>query len=242
MKTVKKISIVDSIVEQLLEAIRSKQFSPGEKIPPERELTVALGVSRTALREAVKRLESLGVLSVRQGNGTYVNNSAEQRERVFRQEMQTLFSIGDVNIRDFVEARVLLESKAVALAAERATDEELDRLAHLQNCMEKNLDNREEFLQYDMEFHRYLLKISRNPVLLRFAWSIEDLLREQIKRSVTTHENLKDAFDAHVQIVKELRLRNPVRAEQALQNHLDKISVRLLSAVLSRTRAEESRR
>lgn len=239
MKTVKRVSIVDSIVEQLLEAIRLKQFSPGDKIPPERELAIALGVSRTALREAVKRLESLGVLTVRQGDGTYVNNSADQRERVFRQEMQTLFSIGDVNVRDFVEARLLIESKAVALAAERCTDEELAQLEELQKLMEKNLENREEFLRYDMEFHRFLLRISGNPVLLRFAWSIEDLLREQIRRSVTTHENLQDACEAHVHIVKALRAKNPLKAEQALRNHLDKIAVRLLSAVLNRTRSEE---
>ena len=236
---VRRVSIVDSVVEQLLEAIRSKRFVPGSRIPSERELTAALGVSRTALREAIKRMESLGVLSVRQGDGTYVNDSAEHREKVFRQEMYTLFSLGDVDIRDFVEARALIESKAAALAAERATDEELDHLSYLQSCMESSLGSREDFLQYDLEFHRYLLKISKNPILLRFAWSIEDLLREQIKRSVVTHENLRDAYDAHVQIVHELRSRNPRKAELALLNHLDKISVRLLSVAFSRTQAEK---
>lgn len=239
MKTVKKVSIVDSVAEQLMEAIRLKQFAPGEKIPPERELTVILGVSRTALREAVKRLESIGLLSVRQGDGTYVNSSAKQREQVFRHEMKALFSIGDIHLKDFVEARILLESKAVALAAERRTDEDLENLDKIQMLMKKNLKNREDFLRYDMEFHKHLIAMSKNPVLLRFFLSIKDLFIEQTLRSVMTHENLKVIFEAHMEIIKEIRTGNPQEAKQALIHHLENIPTRLLSAVLKRTRSDE---
>lgn len=232
MKAVKKISIVDSIAEQLMEAIRIKQFAPGEKIPPERELTVVLGVSRTALREAVKRLESIGLLSVRQGKGTYVNENAEQKEQAFRNKLRTLFSIGDVNIGDLVEARILLETKAVALAAERRSEEDLRHLEELQELMEKTMGNRSEFLRYDIKFHNYIIKISQNPVLLRFALSIEDLLFEQTLRSVMTNENLKDVLKAHTKITKEIKAQNPQKAERTLKNHLEKIPTRLISGTL----------
>lgn len=233
MKAVKKISIVDSIAEQLMEAIRIKQFAPGEKIPPERELTVILGVSRTALREAIKRLESIGLLSVRQGNGTYVNDNADEKERAFRHEMNALFSIGDINIRDLVEARILLETKAVALAAERRSNEDLEHLEEIQGHMEQTLDNRGEFLRYDMDFHKYIIRISQNPVLLRFALSIEDLLLEQTIRSVMTNENLQDALQAHMDITKEIKAQNPQKAEETLKKHLEKIPTRLISGTIN---------
>ena len=239
MQTIKRISLVDSIVEHILQAVREKRFLPGEKIPPERELTISLGVSRTALREAIKRLESLGILSVRQGDGTYVRSGAENKEQAFRRGMRDLFSIGDIHMRDFLEARELIESKAVALAAERATDEELRRLEYLQECLENSMNDREQFLRYDIEFHRYLMEISRNPILLRFSWCVNNLLSEQIKRSVTTHENLQSALEAHSEIVKAVCSRNPARAEEALKYHLKRISVLLLSAVLNRTKSED---
>jgi len=242
MQTIKRISLVDSVVEHILQSIQNKRFLPGDKIPPERELTVALGVSRTALREAIKRLESLGVLTVRQGDGTYVRADAGNKEQAFRQGMRDLFSMGDIHMRDFLEARELIESKAVVLAAERATDEELRRLEHLQECMEKSVDDRERFLRYDIDFHRFLMELSRNPILLRFSWSIDDLLNEQIKRSVTTHENLQSALEAHSEIVDAVCSRNPARAEQALRSHLKKISTLLLNAVLNRTKSEDERK
>jgi GntR family transcriptional repressor for pyruvate dehydrogenase complex len=235
MKTVKRVSIVDSIAEQLMDAIHSKQFPAGSKIPPERELTVMLGVSRTALREAVKQLESLGILSVRQGDGTYVNSNAEQQERMFRSEMKSLFSIGNISMRDFVEARVTLEAKAASLAV-NAPEKELDHLSSFIETMENSLDDRAGFSDCDINFHKYIIKLSGNPVLFRFAWSIEDLLVEQIKRSIETHEHLHASLDSHIAIVEALLSKDAARAEQAVRNHLNRVPACLVSAVLKKTR------
>ena len=235
MKLIKKISIVDSIVEQLLEAIRSGQLKSGEKIPSERQLTVTLGVSRTALREAIKRLESLGVLTVRQGDGTYLNDRAEQQEKMIRQEIQNLFSLGDVGINDFVDGRILIESRAAALATERATDEELLALESLKNQMESNITSPETYVRLDLEFHRSLIKMAHNPVLLRFAWAIEDLMSEQVRRSVLTQETLAASQKAHVEVVEALKSRNPKSAEKSIANHLQKIPTRFISAALNRS-------
>lgn len=231
MDSIKKISVVDAVMEQILSCVRLGQFVEGERIPSERELTTMLQVSRTALREAIKRLQSMGILTVRHGDGTYLESCARQNELLFREKLKTLFELGEVGIQDFVHARLMLENNAVRLAVERADEEDFDRLEVINKKALENISKPNVFAQCDINFHQTLCEISRNPVLIRFTLSIMDLLTEQIHRSIFNHCNLAQPFRHHQQIIDALRTRNTRLALKSVENHLKRITTQLALAV-----------
>jgi DNA-binding transcriptional regulator YhcF (GntR family) len=114
LEAVRRVRTVDVVSQRLLSAIARGEFQPGTRLPPERELASVLQVSRNMLREAVRQLETMGVIVVRQGNGTYV---AEAADGFTARNPLELLALADTNVLDLMEARQAIEIKAASLAA-----------------------------------------------------------------------------------------------------------------------------
>ena len=124
----KQQSVAEAISAEILDLLRQKELKPGDKLPPERDLAEMLGVSRPSLREALRALSIMKVVEVRQGDGTYV--SAFKPEELV-EHLEFVFMLDDSTMLQLFEARKIVETGNVALAAERISDEEIAALARL---------------------------------------------------------------------------------------------------------------
>src|SRR5271166_2238714 len=165
-------SVVDAVADRLRGEILSGRLRPGTRLPSERELSLALGVNRITLRASLARLEALGLLTTRHGAGTIV---ASWRERAGLEMLGTLvkgLKLADPAwhelVRSSLELRRVLASEAVALAAERHTEEDIDAIATCAQVLCEHVDDPIAFARADLAFMRAVCKAARNVGLELF--------------------------------------------------------------------------
>src|SRR5579864_895254 len=159
-------SVVDAVADRLRGEILAGRLRPGTRLPSERELSLALGVNRLTLRASLARLEALGLIATRHGAGTVV---ASWRERAGLEMLGTLvrgLKLADPAWHDLVrstlEIRRILAAEAVALAAERHTEEDIGAIAACAQVMREHVDDPVAFARVDLAFMRAVCKASRN--------------------------------------------------------------------------------
>lgn len=208
--SLRRAPLVESICERLLADHRQSDW-----LPPERQLAVELGVSRPALREAIKRLENQGLLAARHGVGVQV---VDQPEAPIQAVLERALPSPTERIRQFTAARQLVEPELAALAAIRLTKGPGDRLASIHDrfCAAADLD---AALVADLEFHRALASLSGNRVLELMIASMAPL--ETDSRRVTLGQvGLAQARRQHGRILAAVLARDPDTARRAMETHL----------------------
>jgi GntR family transcriptional repressor for pyruvate dehydrogenase complex len=179
---VARSSVVDAVADRLRNEILAGRIAPGSRLPSERELSLALGVNRLTLRAALARLEAMGLVSTRHGSGTEV---VPWRERAGLEALTMVMSSLEMEdpawnelLASLLEVRRVLVSEAVALAAERHTEEDLDSLRTLTAKQPENLGNALEFARGDLAIQRVIVRAARNVgfelILNTFARFPED--------------------------------------------------------------------
>ncbi len=217
MENKKKSSVVATVVDAMLKAIDDGRFVPGKKIPTERALTKEFGVSRTALREAFQKLEQLGKLTIRQGDGTYLNPPE------ISQKISLALALNNISISQYIEVRELLEYMAIPLVIERATTEDLDNLARILETQEENIDNNQAFAQLDIDFHHALMAMTKNTVLQQ-CWSVTSpALSEQMKRICFVHGMKQRAFRHHQRLLAHIARGECQKAQAQIRQHFASI-------------------
>ncbi len=180
MDMISKQRSSEQIVDYILEQLAERKLLPGERLPSERDFAKLLGVSRIPLREAISALSLLGIVSTRQGSGTYIK---EYEPNMLSKAMYMYSALDAVSMVDLFEVRAFIEAEAARLAAERATDDDILRLREaLKDCdgivSEEALANDENatFLVFN-EFHRHIVLCARNRFLQQMTDSIRLLAR-----------------------------------------------------------------
>jgi len=217
--TVKRVSAADETFRALHDMIMSGRLKPGEKLPPQDKLARQFGVSRNTVREAMNKLTVMGLLSVRQGVGTLINITSPS---AYMASLSDHLLLQPSTVRDFMEARVIIEVANVHLAVIRA-DREV--IAELEINVRKQRDalrkgDVEAFISLDVEFHTMLAKASGNKVLIRFLETVTDLLGKFIKEVVLLPRAVQNAFGFHNQILKLIRSKNTEGAKLKIIEHL----------------------
>ncbi|MHA2890478.1 FadR/GntR family transcriptional regulator [Bacillus cereus] len=222
MQKPKRTSLVDQVVEQVQFYIESHTWPIGTKLPSEQELVEKLGVSRNTIREAMKALVHIGLLEVKQGDGTYVRNSTGFNisfQRRLKKE----------KIEEILEVRYALEMQATKLAVMKRTDKDIQLL---QECLRKrNLARKEGkdialFIQKDAEFHMAVVGASHNQILVDLYKSILESIRESIGGLMgnisqpNTQKDVSHDIYVHYDIVKAIITQDMNRAEKAVHRHL----------------------
>ncbi len=216
---IKRLSAADEVFKALHEWILTGRLKPGDRLPSQDELAERFAVSRNTLREAVNKLAALGLLEVRQGVGTVVRVHSPLD---YVSSLSDHLLLDNATGREFLEARVIMETAAVRLAARRLDPAELERLRELARSQtaamaEGDIDL---FSQLDAEFHLELAKLSRNRVLVKFLETAWDLLRRFILEVAMLPGAIQDAHSFHTAIIAALEERAADRAEEALMEHL----------------------
>ncbi|NMB24286.1 MAG: FadR family transcriptional regulator [Firmicutes bacterium] len=203
-----------------MKQIASGELKAGDRLPPQSELAAQLGVSRTALREAVRSLSLMGLLSVNQGDGTFVSQVVPG---LFVQPLSFMLLMDNTHILEVVEARAIIEVKTSRLCAIRATDEELEALGAIAKDMASCLDSLERFSQLDLDFHVQIARGTHNSVLVAVIETIQSPLLGQVERVQGLPGAAERAMDYHMGLVKALQRRDAKAASTMMLEHLDDV-------------------
>ena len=212
--------LYERVVEKVLELISSGAWKPGFRLPPERELSEAFGVSRTVVREAVKALEARGVLESSTGSGVSVRLADFN---MVSQSLQTYMQLSkqvDFEIR-LNEVRQVLEVEMVALAANRITPEQRKQLRQICKEMRVGSNNSKEMAELDFRLHVTLAEATQNELFKVLLAPVINQLRNQI---ILTWEDfprpVNVVLDQHEAIVTSVENGDAEAARQAMAKHL----------------------
>jgi GntR family transcriptional repressor for pyruvate dehydrogenase complex len=206
------------ISRQLVEAILSGQYKPGDQLPPERELAVMFETSRVAVRDALGALIAKGILSSRQGSGTTVNQ-VEQWSTLDPEIL--VLRDGDSTFDQLQEVRRIIEPELCALAAQRITQEEIEALRPLSDL--PLTDTIDQHVERDTNFHLMIARITKNTVLQIVLSSISDLLKEGRRRSFHVPGELADAREWHKKIFSAIEKHDVEGARRAMIEHMGQV-------------------
>ncbi len=218
---VQSSKVFEQIVEQIERRILSGELHNGDRLPSERELGEQFHVSRTAVREAMKTLAQKGLVDMRPGRGTIVIDGTS---RAVKRSLGLMLSVGQENgSQNLVEVREILEPEIAALAAARATEEEIAAMRKAVEVMDGNLTNANAYIVADNDFHRALARGTQNILILRLVDSIVDLLSEQREQIFAVEGGPERGQVHHKCLLDAVMSRNPEAARQAMQAHLAQV-------------------
>jgi DNA-binding FadR family transcriptional regulator len=225
LKPVTKKSVRGQVFRQLRDQLLRRTWPPGSKLPSEKELSQTMGVSRVSIREGIQHLVSLGILETRHGEGTYVRELTGDGQVHFN-ALLPLLVLDDIDILQVLEYRRIVEKGAAALAAERATDQDLAEMETVYGQMVQLRDNVAEFARADLEFHLVLAKATGNPVIIKVNNVLRSILEISMENIVTTLK-MEDGLHYHRLIIDAVKAHDAEAAESIMQEHVDRTIVRL---------------
>lgn len=220
-RTVKTSRLYEQIVQQVEDSILKGQLKPGDQLPAERDLAQRFGVSRTAVREAVKALREKGLVEAYSGRGTFVTNGTSH---AIRQSLDLLIRINQQEgWTHLAELRYILEPEIAALAAPRIEEQLLTTMREAVATMDRNLHDPDAYVEADLDFHLALAEAAENPLILSLLDSIVGLLREQRSRIFNVDGGPERGQFHHKRILAAVETRNADAAREAMRAHLQQV-------------------
>jgi GntR family transcriptional repressor for pyruvate dehydrogenase complex len=220
-QTVRTARLYEQIVEQIEESIREGRLRPGDQLPAERDLAQQFGVSRTAVREAVKTLSEKGLVESLSGRGTFVTSAKPQS---MRHSLDWIMNSGDPqNARYVSELREILEPEFTALAATRIEEQQLAMMREAIDVMDRSMRDPEAYIEADLDFHLALAEAAANPLILSLLDSIVGVLRVQRMGVFFVSGGPQRGQMHHKLILKAIEQRNPAKARKAMHAHMQQI-------------------
>jgi GntR family transcriptional repressor for pyruvate dehydrogenase complex len=207
--------ITARLIGRIKNLIATGSIGPGSKLPPERELARKFGVNRASVRQVLKVLEIMGVLTQRVGDGTYLSESAET---ILNEPIDFLVLLDDLSQHELFETRLIIEPELTARAAERATAEDISALRNAIFAMERSKTTRER-LSADMAFHEAIFRASGNRICHLLFKGIHRTLHMSMGQ-LSDRVSLEHPLMFHRRIYTAIRERNPEAARLAMQEHI----------------------
>ena len=224
----RKVTVVESIVEQLIRQIQAGRLAPGDKLPSERKLIDMLGVGRSSIREALQGLAALGVVESRAGQGTFVSRNIHQLMPDMENPSAPISLQREMRLMR-IEARRVVEIPVIGLAAQRGTSEEIVELSALFGAYADAvaLEARSTWVRVHYEFHILLAKMTHNPFYVplvdNLMRSVPPSLRETefvLLRDITVKEVMAQEVGLHRAICEAGAARDVAAAEAAMEAHM----------------------
>jgi GntR family transcriptional repressor for pyruvate dehydrogenase complex len=223
------MAVTDETILTIKAMIVSGELRPGDRLPPEKELSERLGVSRNSLREAVKSLEFIHVLDVRRGDGTFVTSL--QPDQLLEAMSFVVDLHGDRTVLEIFEVRRVLEPHAAALAASTIGERELEALETSLAAVDAATDV-DRMVAHDLEFHRIISAASGNAYLSSLLDSLSSsTARARVWRGITQEGSAARTIAEHAAILAALRSHDGELTRAALVLHIGGIESWLRSAV-----------
>ena len=219
-KIVRSSRPYEQIVQQVEESIHKGALKAGDQLPPERELAEQFGVSRTAVREAVKALREKGLVEAYPGRGTFITDGSSY---TIRQSLDRMMRSGHEGFTSLAEVREILEPEIAALATTRAGEEDIAAMREQVAAMDAAKGEPEAYIEADLDFHLALAEAADNAIILSLIDSIVGLLREQRMGIFQVDGGPERGQYHHKRILEAIEHRDPVGAREAMKAHLKQI-------------------
>jgi GntR family transcriptional repressor for pyruvate dehydrogenase complex len=214
--------VYEQVAEQLLGQIGARRLKPGDVLPPERELTESFGVGRSSIREALRMLESQGVISAVNGGSFVVADAASP----LNSSLRLMFTLDDrAGIHDLFELRRILEVEAAALAAERHGARHLDEMEAAIEEMAVSLGDNggDRFIEADLRFHLAVAEATGNRLVLHSMQAVRDVVRRALMTVFVIPQSPESAVVEHRAIRAAIASGDPSRARQEMTDHLVRV-------------------
>jgi GntR family transcriptional repressor for pyruvate dehydrogenase complex len=221
LKRTKRQRLYKDIISQIQKLIQEGTLKPGDQLLPERKLSEKLGVSRTAIREALTALDSMGFIEITPGGGSYVKeidieNVIEPLAIIMLKEKEDVLQL--------LEAREILETEIIKLAAKRATSNDISRVYRAAREMENDAKNNRDADNSDVNFHLEIAMSSHNDVLYNIMNMMAKLMKEVYgpsrKKLLSDKQMVQMFCDQHSDMCKAIADGDENKAAQLIQEHL----------------------
>lgn len=211
--------VFEEVTKQLRAQIEASDLAPGDKLPNERDLARAFGVSRHAIREAFRSLEVTGWIELRKGStgGAFV---ARGRAEAVNDVMLRMFQAGAISLVELTEARLWIETAIIAAACGKVDQAGLERLSQNTDAAEQATlagESRKK-TELNIEFHLLLAEITENPILIIMMSSLMNILSAFVEKLGSVMSD--DVIDSRRRFLHHLGARDVDRAIEEMQNHL----------------------
>ena len=228
VRPIRKSSISDDIVQQIISLISSGDLKAGQRLPSERDLCVKFAASRSSLREALRCLSIMGVLTARPGEGTSVAmDGTKFMETVLHWRMST----EQHDIEDLMEVRMALEGVTAASAALHAQAADVKKLQDLVARMEESVGDAKRFAALDLDFHLGLARASKNKLILDLVAVIRGQLERGVAKVLQLPQAMPLSVKEHKAILEAVVHNEAEEARAAMQAHLNAAILRHRAAV-----------
>jgi GntR family transcriptional repressor for pyruvate dehydrogenase complex len=218
-------SLSDDLAHRIKQLIQVEGHQPGDRLPAITEMARRFGVGHPTLREALRKLETLGMVNIRHGSGVYVgrdHNTLMVSNPIFDGAVSPKLLI------DLIEARIPIELQSVALAARHASDQHLDEMTQLLDSAGRNLDDDVFLTSANMAFHRQIALASANTVLFQLLEVLSSLFQQEQRLILNIYGSRKRDHTEHVKILEALQNKDEVLAVERMRAHLEGVREVLL--------------
>ncbi len=222
LEPVRKTKVYAEAAAQIQRLIADGRLKPGDKLPPERELAEVFGVSRTSVRDAIRVLETQGLVEPRHGEGTVVRQISI--DAIVSPLADALAATKDLTA-DLFDMRKMLEPPLARAAAFRATAEDVRALEEIVARQTGRVRAGEIAIEEDSAFHYRIATAAKNQVVLRTIDVLMDLLRESRVRSLQGPGRAEKSLDGHRRILAAIRRRDPNGAAEEMRIHIEEIEM-----------------
>ncbi len=232
LQPVQRRTVAEEIIEQIKGLVMNGTLKPGDRLPAERELAEQLSVSRASVREAVRALSLMGLVTVKQGEGTFLNEDVGD---VFHSSVSSKLLLKRSQIIELCEARGLLEVAMARLAAKRATPDDLEQIGNCLAKMERSLGTCEVFTREDYAFHVLVARAAKNDIIGDVLETVRDLLMEVQHEVVRVPGAPERSFEWHRQIYDALCCQDEAAAGYYMEQHLKDVQQVVLEVNASKS-------
>ncbi len=226
---VQRVHVRDIALEQLKRYISANDIVPGQKLPSERELAEQLGVARNSLREALRALETVGLIESRVGDGTFLVSHTGAR---IGRTIGLRLAIWGGTIIEIHTARKMIEIETARVAAENATESDIRKLAEQLYLMDM-ADHFRDYIVADMNFHRLIAQASKNQIVAEIVTNLTQMLEEILKETPMAELSTRaDNSSGHHRVFAAISTHNAPEAAQVMREHLN-FSTEMWQAIVS---------
>lgn len=213
-----KSNLADDLAARIMKNIRSGAYVPGDRLPTIMEMARSFGVGHPTVREALKKLETIGVVEIKHGSGVYVGKSQDKLvvgNPIFGGAVSKKLLI------DLIVARIPIEVRSAALAASNATETHLNRMEQLLTEAGQSLDNDAVLSAVNMAFHHEIAVASDNTVLAQLQEVLTNLFKNEQRIILDIFGSREKDHEEHLDIFAALRRRDSSLAQRRMQAHLE---------------------
>lgn len=226
----KREPVSTEVVRRLLDFVLSGRIKVGERLPSERQLAIALGVGRSAVRDALKPLTLLGLVDVRIGDGTYLTDA---NSSFLPRVIEWGLLLKSDRISELIETRRYVEISLAGLAAQRRDVDSLAGIRESLHQMELATGDLQSFVEADTAFHLSIAEAARNAVLSGILANLQSLLKVWISRVIWAAGEAESSYREHLPILAAVEAGDRSAAEAAMATHIDGVTARLKATLLA---------